>query len=108
MTSTQDKRLDKVEHSLTPTQAVLLWLQQTQSEHASLEAYAATLKGKPLTMFPLPQLQERVRAAVAADTKGLKREHIVEAQRRAERDVFFLYKLIQVLHERVLDAIDGV
>ncbi len=53
--SLQAKRLDKVEGSLTPAQAMLLWLEEAQ-EHGSLQGYFRWVKEQPDSAYPLSRL----------------------------------------------------
>ena len=51
MAAKHDKRLDKVEHSLTPRQAVLLWMEEAH-QVGSINDYSRSLKGQPKAPSP--------------------------------------------------------
>ena len=101
--SLQAKRLDKVEGSLTPKQAMLLWLEEAQP-HGSFQSFARWLKEQPDSAYPMSRLPRQVRQAVQEARKGQPREAISAAVQRAERDVIFLFKLFMGVNARVLSA----
>lgn len=92
MAGRQDQRLDRLEHSLTPRQAVLLWMEEAH-KLGSLRNYALTLKGTPDGEFPLVKLPQMVEKPIREAMKGQKREWVDRAVERAIKDVFFLFKL---------------
>ena len=51
----QRTRLDKVETSLTPAQAVLLWMQEAHA-FGSMRAYAEWVVEQPAASYPLYRL----------------------------------------------------
>ena len=63
MSSVGRRRLDKIEASLTPRQAVLLWLDEA-SRFGSMRAYVSSLQGQPTSAFPLFRLPEQVEQLV--------------------------------------------
>ena len=101
MAGKHDKRLVKVEYSLTPKQAVVLWLEETL-QHGSVQAYAHWLKDQPASAYPLFRRPGQVRQAVKDAMRGRPREVIERAVERAERDVTFLFKLFMAVNARVL------
>jgi len=100
---TQQHRLDKVETSLTPTQAMVLWLEEAMA-HGSLQGFAHWLKDQPASAYPLMRLPRQVRQAVQDAHKGYPRPQIAIAVEQAERDVTFLFKLFLGVNARVLAA----
>ena len=98
-----ERRLAKIEISLSPTQAVLLWLEEAH-QHGSLQGYARWLKEQPEAAYPLVHLPRQVRNAVRDAARGQRRQDIDALILRAERDVTFLFKLFMEAHARVLDA----
>jgi len=100
--STHKKRIDKVETSLTPKQAVLLWMEESHS-HGSIWAYALWLKEQPDSAYPLVRMPQQVREAVRAAMKGESREVVGRYVDSAERDVAFLFKLVYLVNARVID-----
>jgi hypothetical protein len=99
-------RLDKLEHSLTPKEAAILWVEETHA-FPTLTAYAASLVGKPNAAFPLFRLPEQVEAAVRKQTKGEKIEEVAAEVRRAVRDVVFLAHLHFDVNTRVTEGHRG-
>ena len=99
---TQKRRLAKVEHSLTPKQVVLRWLQDVR-RHPSLHAFVLSLKGKSIGEYPLSVMHKQVGAAVRQAYKGQKRDLLYQALNRAERDVTFLFKVFMHATIRVLE-----
>src|SRR6266851_1025437 len=89
---TNKQRLAKVEHSLTPKQAVLLWMEEAH-KLGSMHKYALSLKGQPDGAFPLIKLPKQVESAVRDSMKGQKREWVDRSVERAVKDLFFLFKL---------------
>src|SRR5712691_13042331 len=92
MAGKHDKRLAKVETSLTPKQAVLLWMEEAH-KFGSMHQYALSMKGQPDGTFLLIKLPKQVETAVRDSMKGQKREWVDRAVDRALKDVFFLFKL---------------
>ena len=101
--SVQTRRLQKIETSLTPTQAVLLWLDDTL-QHGSLIEHARWLKEQPEAAYPLVRLPRQVRQAVREAAKGQPRDQVDVLIRQAERDVTFLYELWSLLTAKVVEA----
>ena len=89
---TNKQRLAKIETSLTPKQAVLLWMEEAHKA-GSVHKYALSLKGQPDSAFPLVKLPKQVEQAVRDSMKGQKREWVDRALQRAIKDVIFLFKL---------------
>ena len=56
---TLNKRLDKIERSLTPKQAVILWLQEIQQYRNAVE-YAQFLRGQPESARPLYKITKQI------------------------------------------------
>jgi len=91
--SLNPKRLDHLETSLTPLEAVLLWLAEAHA-HPSLTAYMLTLKGQPLAAYPLVWLPDLVEPGVRAAHKGEPRSDVDHAVFEAKRDLAFLFHLV--------------
>src|SRR5688572_29696471 len=94
-TSTSDRRarmtarksrIDKLEHSLTPKEAAILWMEEAHKIE-SLPAYASSLIGKPNAAFPLYRLTEQVEADVRRRFKGDDLQDIDWEVRHRVRDV---------------------
>ena len=64
------KRLDSIEESLTPKQAVILWMEQAH-QHTSMYEYVKSLEGGPETAYPMYMLPNQVEKAVQDARHGL-------------------------------------
>jgi len=91
---TLNKRLDKVEKSLTPKQAVILWLQEIQ-QYRNAEEYTQFLRGQPESARPLYKITKQISQTTRDSMKGQPQQVVENAVHRAERDVCFLVKLQQ-------------
>jgi len=88
----KDRRLDKVEGSLTARQAVILWLSEIQPCQ-NVYDYIQFLRSQPESTAPITRLTGQIDHAVREAMKGTQKEFIEAAVRRAVRDVVFLIKL---------------
>ncbi|MHB1345442.1 MAG: hypothetical protein ACYCX3_13955, partial [Thermoleophilia bacterium] len=100
--SGEKRRLDRIESSLSPTQAVVLWLEGAH-RHGSLLAYARWLLDQPDDGYPLVKLPGQVADAVRAAMKGRRREDVFQEIRRAQKDVLFLFHLATNLNAWALE-----
>ena len=89
---TQEKRLDKVEKSLTSKQAVALWLQEIQPYQNAFE-YVQFLRGQPESAAPITRLTEQIDNTVRDTMRGRPKQVVEPAVRAAVKDVVFLVKL---------------
>jgi hypothetical protein len=96
------QRLDRLDASLTPTQAVLRWLEEAH-QHGSFAAYARWLCDQPASAHPMARLPRQVRRPIEQAMRGAQREDVGTAVRRVQRDVTFLYRLVLTLNSRVLE-----
>jgi hypothetical protein len=90
--SATGKRLDKIEASLTPQAAFLVWLAEVK-EYPSISAFATALKDAPDSSYPMYRLPHAVAQAVEHTHKGENPEAIYRAVRQPVQDVAFLYSL---------------
>jgi hypothetical protein len=90
--TTSKRRLDKVEDSLSPTEAVLRWMGAAH-QYRTISAYMDALKDAPDTRYPMMWLPERAAQTVRSARKGERPEVITRAERRAVREVAFLFYL---------------
>jgi hypothetical protein len=103
---TLNKRLDKIEHLLTPKQAVILWLQETQ-QYRNAEEYTQFLRGQPESARPLYKITKQISQTTRQSMKDRPKEVVEDAVNRGVRDVCFLIKLhhqvnaYQMTEERV-------
>ena len=99
-----DRRLSKLEGSLPPQAAVLLWLTAVH-EHGPLDAYVAWLLDQPASKAPSIVIIDRVRAAARAAHAGEPRAEVRDAERRATADAVFLLELVDELEHVAVDTI---
>ena len=92
--SQSKKRIEKIEGSLTPKQAVILWMQEAH-QYRNMSEYVLFLRGQPNTVAPLWHLPDQVERATRESMKCHHQEVVEAAVRRAVRDVFFLFHLHQ-------------
>lgn len=88
----QEKRLNKVQTSLTPKQAAILWLEETV-KFKNLGEYVEFLLGQSETARPLQRLPNQVDKAIRDAMKGRPKDEVWATVRLAVRDVVFLYYL---------------
>jgi hypothetical protein len=101
--SVNRKRVTKMETSLTPTAAVLLWLKEAQS-YGSLQQYATEVRerlSEPGSKFPRSIVEERITQAVRDALKGRPHDEIDRAVRDAAREGDFLFVLTHDLNDLV-------
>jgi hypothetical protein len=91
MTSSR-RRLDKLQVSLTPKQAVLLWMEEAH-QYDTIEQYCLSLNPFPKANLPLARLPDQVIKAVEQVMKGQPKEAVARVVRQAVRDVVFLFHL---------------
>lgn len=99
------KRLDQVEASLTPRQAVLLWMEEAH-QFPNMPEYARSLKDEPESAWPMAKLPNQVANATRAAMKGMPKEEVSTAVRDAVRDVVFLYHLHQRVNMTVYESLE--
>lgn len=95
------KRLDSIEESLTPKQAVILWMEQAH-QYPSMYQYVMSLEGGPETAYPMYMLPNQVEKSVQTMMKGKPRLEVSRAIRSAVKDTVFLFHLHQQVNTKVL------
>jgi hypothetical protein len=95
-------RLAKLDRSLPPREAVLLWF-ETASRYPSLSDYSRACLTQDNPRAYLGQIHGRVVASVADALAGERPPAIARATRLALRDAVFLYQLVLVLNATVAD-----
>jgi hypothetical protein len=100
--SSSRRRLDKLEVSLTPKQAILLWMEEAH-QYNTMEQYVRSLKSGPEVAWPLAILPEKVATAVEQAMKGLPKPVVARVARQAIRDVLFLFHLHQQVNQRFME-----
>lgn len=102
---TLDRRLDKIDETLSPTQLVLRWLAEA---HASgdLVPYVNSLLAQDPPVAPLDRLaREAVRGARAA-MRGKRPELVDAAVRSALRETVFRFELVMKINVTVHELLD--
>jgi hypothetical protein len=103
MTGVNDRRLQRVEAALFPTEAMALWLQGAKEEHRTLNELVASLRTQPDEAWPLVRLTHQAEvgakarlkgyASVFAGLKGQRAQFLERGGRDAVRDAATLWFL---------------
>jgi hypothetical protein len=101
MTSSK-RRLDKLQVSLHPQQAILLWMEESH-RFDTMQQYVRSLKDGPESAWPLAILPEQVATAVEQAMKGRPRREVARIARQAIRDVLFLFHLHQQVNRKFME-----
>ena len=102
---TLERRLTKVEASLTPTELVLRWLAEAHT-HDSFDAYTrALLDGDPDNL-PMDRLAREAEDGVQARSRGKPREDVQAAVRRAAVETVFRAQLVLQIIARTQEFLD--
>jgi hypothetical protein len=101
MTSTASRRVAKLEGALHPREAVLAWLVEAQ-QYPSLVDHVRSIAELPVEAAPLSVIGNRVEAAVRDAMKGMPRDAVEAAVRRAVGDGVFLFTLAIGLNAEAL------
>ncbi len=97
----QQKRINKLQVSLTPKQAAILWLQEI-NKFPNLNEYVDFLRTQPEGNTPLERLPNQVEQAVREAMKGRPKGEVWTAVRLAVRDVAFLVHLVLNVNQRAM------
>ena len=89
---TPEKRIDKIAKSLTPKQALIVWMEEAH-KFESLDKYAIQVIERPEDFPHLGDIVEQVELAVLDRTQGEPEEKVRKAIRNAVREASFLYFL---------------
>jgi hypothetical protein len=90
---TAERRLEKVEAALTPTQRVLAWLDEAHT-WGTLSAYVDSLLDKPPDDFPINRLAADAAAATRGALRGKPPDTVGMAVRKAVRATVFRFQLV--------------
>jgi hypothetical protein len=99
---TARRRLDELEHSLGPKEAILRWLEEAH-RFPSIVEYARATIDVPESAQPSIRIIEQVAAAIRRTRRGRSDEELDRAVRRGIGDVVFLYQLVFVLNGTAAD-----
>jgi hypothetical protein len=97
-----EKRLTQIEDSLTPNQAVLLWLRQ-ERQGKTMRDYVRSVVERPASASPSSRVARQVVAAIQAAMKGQDPVRIQQAARQAQMEADFLIVLVDLTNSEVLD-----
>ena len=100
-----DRRLDKVEASLSPTELVVRWLAEAHALD-DFTAYTRSLVAADWPVFPLDRLAQAAKANATQQVRGLPREEAEAAIHRSIVATVFRFQLalrINVLAQDFLD-----
>ncbi len=90
--ATIKSRLDKIENSLTPKQAVVAWMEEAH-KFATPDDYVDWLAKHPGEQLPLNRLADQVELATYKWMKGAPRDELERVIRNQVREVAFLFFL---------------
>ncbi len=96
------KRLSRIETSLTPKQAVLLWLRQEHQGRTSVE-YLRYMMQRPPSARPRARVETQVVDAIRAAMKGQEAGRIHQAVRQGQMYADFLILLVSRTNSVILD-----
>ena len=99
---TARRRLDKLEHSLGPKEAILRWLEEAHRLPSIVEYARATID-LPESAQPSIQITEQVEAAIRRTRRGRSDDELERAVRRAIGDAVFLFELVFILNQTAAD-----
>ena len=88
---TAERRLAKIETSLSPTQLVLRWLDEAHA-FGDLESYVRSLFAGPVLEGPLDRLARQAERGARMSGVGTRPEVVNKAVRTALRETFFRYR----------------
>jgi hypothetical protein len=98
----KEKRLTHIETSLTPKQAVLLWLRQEHQGRTSME-YLRYMMQQPSSARPRTRVEGQVVDAIRATMKGQDAGRIHQAVRQGQMYADFLIMLVSRTNSVILD-----
>jgi hypothetical protein len=102
---TQERRLDKLEDSLSPTQLVLRWLAEAHA-YGSLEAYVASILDAPGSDQPIDRLRREASEGARTRLRGKPAEQVQTAVRSDLRETLFRYELVLRIYTTTQDLLD--
>jgi len=103
--TTADRRLDKVEARLSPTELVLRWLAEAHA-YDDFTTYTRSLVQAEPPVFPLDRLAHEAETSARQQARGLPREEAQAAIRKAIVETVFRFQLvlrINILSHEFLD-----
>jgi hypothetical protein len=102
---TAERRLAKIETSLSPTQLVLRWLAEAHA-YGSLEAYVGSLLDVPADQQPIDRLCREAYETVRARLRGKPAEQLRRAVNSALRETVFRFELVLRIYVTTRELLD--
>ena len=102
---TMERRVAKVEGSLSPTQLVLRWLAEAHV-YGDIPAYVASLLTQDAPEAPLDRLAREAERGVRTSMRGKRPEVVNAAVRSALRETVFRFELVMRTNVTVHDLLD--
>jgi hypothetical protein len=102
---TLERRVAKLEESLSPTQLVLRWLAEAHA-YGDIPAYAASLLAHDQPVAPLDRLAREAVQAARASMRGKRPELVDAAVRNALRETVFRFELVMRINVTVHELLD--
>lgn len=102
---TFDRRLDKIDETLTPTQLVLRWVAEAHA-HESLEAYVRSIIDAPGDQQPLDRLCREAHDGAQARLRGKPAEQVRAAVRSSLRETVFRFELVMRIYVTTHELLD--
>jgi hypothetical protein len=102
---TAERRLAKVESSLSPTELVLRWLDEAQA-FGDLESYVRSLLAEPSPEGPLDRLCREAESGVRTSWRGKRPEVVNTAIRSALRETVFRFELVIRINVTMHDLLE--
>lgn len=99
-----DRRLDRLESAMTPTQAARFWLEERIAFGSAAE-YADWLAEQPLGTADLDRVMDRASAGAREASRGTTPSAVAAAERRAARDALFRVQLVLSLEATATDVV---
>ena len=102
---TFDRRLNKIDETLTPTQLVLRWLGDAHA-FGDLETYTASLLAQDPPVAPLDRLAREAMRGARAATRGKRPELVDAAIRTALRETVFRFELVMRIYVTTRELVE--
>ena len=102
---TAERRLAKIEASLSPTGLVLRWLAEAHA-FGDIEPYVASLLAEPTPATPLDRLAREAVHGARTAMRGKRPELVDAAVRRALREMVFRYELVMRINVTAHELLD--
>jgi hypothetical protein len=100
-----ERRLEKVEAALGPTELVARWLTEAHA-FDDITSYVRWLLDQPPSLFPLDRLVAEANASVRGSAKGRASDATEQAVRKAIRVVIFGFELVMRINVVTHESLD--